>query len=386
MEAATPFPEVTEAIVAVAGETLWICMQCGTCTAVCPWNLVKPFSPRHMIRLAQFGLEGFEAEDLWNCVTCHTCVSRCPRGVNNIDVVRSMRALMVEMGSMPASVKTPLGSLTSRGNPWGGEREARTQWTEGLDIRPFKEGSAFLYFSCCTPAYDPRNQRIARATARLLNEAGVEFGILGVEESCCGEAARKLGNEDLFERLAAANVEAFRSHGVRRIVVSSPHCYNAFTKDYPQLGGIFQVLHITQLLESLLEDDRLRPRHEVNLRVTYHDPCYLGRHNGIYDPPRKVLNAIPGLELVEMPRNREDSLCCGGGGGGIWMEVPAEERFAVLRVEEAAGTGATVIAAACPYCISMFEDAIKTLGKTDQIRVKDVTELLLEAVMGPVEQ
>jgi Fe-S oxidoreductase len=293
---------------------------------------------------------------------------------------------MAEMGSLPASLKVPLGSLTSRGNPWGGEREDRARWAEGLDVQTFEEGVESLYFPCCTPAYDPRNQRVARATATLLKDAGEDFGILGVEENCCGDAVRKMGDEALFERLAKANIEVMQSRGVHQIVASSPHCYNAFTKDYPPYGGTFQIVHISQLLERLLEEGKLEPRHEVNLRVTYHDPCYLGRHNGIYDPPRRVLAAIPGLELVEMPRNQENSLCCGGGGGGIWMEVPAEERFSVLRVEEAASTGAQVIAAACPYCISMFEDAIKTTGKSDEIQVKEISELLLEAVIGPPEE
>jgi Fe-S oxidoreductase len=292
---------------------------------------------------------------------------------------------MVEMGSMPASLKVPLGSLASRGNPWGGEREDRARWAEGLDVPAYGKGTEFLYFPCCTPAYDPRNQKVAKATARLLGEAGVNFGILGAQENCCGDAVRKLGDEALFDRLAAANIRTFQDQGVRRIIASSPHCYNAFTKDYPSLGGEFQVFHVSQFFEGLLKEGRLKPRHEVNRRVTYHDPCYLGRHNGIYEGPRRVLSAIPGLELVEMPRNRENSLCCGGGGGGIWMEVPAEERFSVLRVEEAVATGAQVLAAACPYCISMFEDAIKTTGKSDEIQVMDISELLLEAVMGPQE-
>jgi Fe-S oxidoreductase len=385
MELSSPFPEVTAAIIAVAGDSLKVCMQCGTCTGACPWNLVTQFSPRHMIRLAQFGLEGLESRDLWNCVTCNACVLRCPRGVNNIDVIRSMRSLMAEMGLMPPSLKAPLGSLAGLGNPWGGAREARAQWASGLDVPAFSRDQEVLYFPCCTPAYEPRNQRAARATASLLQEAGVSFGILGEEENCCGDAVRKLGDEALFERLAGANIKVMHERGVGKILAGSPHCYNAFSKDYPELGGDFQVLHTTQFLNRLLDEGRLQPRRELRLRVTYHDSCYLGRHNNIYEEPRRILAAIPGLDLVEMPRNRENSLCCGGGGGGIWMEVPVRERFSILRVEEALNTGAQVLAAACPYCVVMFEDAVKAMGKTREIRVKEVSELLLDSVKGSPE-
>jgi Fe-S oxidoreductase len=380
MDAVTPFLEVTEAIKELGGEDLERCMQCGTCTGVCPWNLVRYFSPRGIIRLAQFGLEGFEGEDLWRCVTCNNCVINCPRGLAIIDILRSMRMMMNETGSIPPSLKGPLGSASSRGNPWSGDPGERTAWAGGLDVPRFQEGKDYLFFTCCTHAYDARNQKAARALVRVLQAAGVDFGVLTEGEQCCGDAIRKMGGEELFGALMGNNTGLFEENGVRRILTASPHCYNAFSRDYAESGTSYAVRHYTQVLEEALDQGRLSPVRESGKTVTYHDPCYLGRHNGIYEPPRRVLRAIPGLHLVEMERNRENSLCCGGGGGGLWNEVPPEERFAILRVQEALDTGAEVIAAACPYCIIMFEDAVKTLGKEDEIRVADIAELVLESL------
>jgi len=380
MVAVTPFLEVTDAIKELGGQDLEKCMQCGTCTGVCPWNLVKYFSPRGMIRLAQFGLEGFESEDLWNCVTCNTCVINCPRGLEIIDIIRSMRMMMNETGSIPGSLKVPLGSVASRGNPWSGESEDRTKWAEGLGVKEFEPGVEYLYFTCCTQAYDPRNQKVGQALVKVLQSAEVDFGLLGVKENCCGDAIRKMGGEEVFGKLAETNLGLFDEKGVERIITASPHCLNTFTKEYSELGGSYEVWHYTQFMHDLIKKGKLKPTRQVEKKVTYHDPCYLGRHNNVYEEPREVLKAIPGLELIEMERNREESLCCGGGGGGLWNEVPAEERFSVLRVEEAAETGAEIIAAACPYCISMFEDALKTIGKEEEMRVMDISELVLESL------
>ena len=380
MEAVTPFLEVADAIKELGGGDLDKCMQCGTCTGVCPWKLVKYFSPRGMIRLAQFGLEGFESEDLWNCVTCNTCVINCPRGIEIIDIIRSMRMMMNETGSIPASLKVPLGSAASRGNPWSGEPDDRTKWADDFKIKPFGPEVEYLYFTCCTQAYDARNQKVGQALVRVLQAAGVDFGLLGEKENCCGDAIRKMGGEELFGKLAETNLAGFEEKGVERIITASPHCFNTFLKEYPELGGNYKVWHHTQFLLKLIEEGRLTPSRKWEKRVTYHDPCYLGRHNNIYEPPREVLKAVPGIELVEMERNRENSLCCGGGGGGLWNEVPAEERFSVLRVKEAVQTGAEIIAAACPYCISIFEDALKTIGKEEDVKVMDISEVLLESL------
>jgi Fe-S oxidoreductase len=208
----------------------------------------------------------------------------------------------------------------------------------------------------------------------------VDFGILATKEVCCGESARKAGQESLFQNLAESNITAFNEAGVKRIVVTSPHCYNAFKNEYPELGGNFEVIHFSQYLVELIKEGRLKFTKELNKKVTYHDPCYLGRHNGIYDEPRQVLESIPGLELVEMSENRENSLCCGGGGGRIWMETKKGERFSDLRLEQALEVGASILALACPYCMVNFEDSVLSADKSDVIEVKDIAELVLEAL------
>jgi Fe-S oxidoreductase len=378
----TPFLEVTEAIKELGGRDLDACMQCATCTGVCPWNLVRYFSPRNIIRLGQFGLEGIEGEELWYCVTCNRCMDNCPRSLGITDIIRSMRAMMSETGSLPASLKVPLGSASGRGNPWSGDPETRTAWLEGLDVKGFEAGMDYLYFTCCTQAYDARNQKAGKALIRLLKAGGVDFGILGVKENCCGDAIRKLGGEDLFGKLAGNNMGLFEEKGVKRIITGSPHCLNAFKKDYAELGGSYEAVHYVLILLDLIRKGKIAPKKRIEKKVAYHDPCYLGRHNQIYEEPRETIRSVPGIELVEMRRNREESLCCGGGGGGIWNEIPAQERFALLRVREAAEAGADVIATACPYCTLMFEDALKTAGKDEEMKVMDIAEIIEESLSG----
>lgn len=379
MPAVNPMLEIADAVAEYGGATLHVCMQCGTCTGVCPWPLVASYSPRQLLRQVSLGLEESE-EAVWNCVTCNTCVVRCPRGVELIDVIKAVRTVMVESGAVPENLRGVLGSMSGDGNPWQGRREQRAEWAEGLDVPAFTPEHDYCLFACCTLAYDPRNQRIGRSVVQLLQRAGFSFGMLGTQESCCGDQARKVGADDVFQELANANVQLFRERGVRQMLVTSPHCLNAFRRDYRDLNGAVASEHYTQVLDRLLAGGRLKPAKAVDCTVTYHDPCYLGRHNGIYDPPRRVLQSIPGLELVEMPRSREESLCCGGGGGGAWAEHPPEQRFAVLRVREALDTGAQVIATACPYCTLMLEDAVKVLGVEDRIAVQDVAELLAHSV------
>ncbi len=379
MSAVNPMLEIADVVAEYGGETLHICMQCGTCTGVCPWNLVISYSPRQILRQVSLGLEGSE-EAVWNCVTCNTCVMRCPRGIELIDVLRAVRAVQLEAGTSPESLRVPLGSMRTDGNPWGEKREERSNWTADLDVPAFTPVHDYCLFTCCTLAYDPRNQEVGRTLIRLLQRAGLSFGTLGTQESCCGDQARKVGADEVFQVLARANIELFRERGVQRALVASPHCLNALTKDYRDLDGGVTSEHYTEVFDRLISDGRLKPAKRLEHTVTYHDPCYLGRHNGIYDAPRRVLQSIPGLKLVEMPRCREESLCCGGGGGGAWAEYPLEQRFAVLRVREALDTGARVIATACPYCTLMLEDAVKVLGVEERIAVRDVAELLARSV------
>jgi Fe-S oxidoreductase len=300
--------------------------------------------------------------------------------VGTIEASVSLRRIAWEAGVSPAPIHTVNVSLGGEGNPLREARDRRADWAKGLPVKPFTEGTEVLYFPCCYPSYDARTKKMAIATANILNKAGVDFGILGAKENCCGESIRKTGDEKLFRRLARENIKTFIDNGVKKILVSSPHCYHTFKNEYPEFKVNFDVMHISQYLFELIKQGRLKLTREYGKKITYHDPCYLGRHNGVYDEPREVLRKVPGLELIEMVDSRADSLCCGGGGGGIWMDVPKGERFSDLRLEQAIRTGAEVLVTACPYCITMFEDSRLTRENPDVIEVKDITEVIQEVV------
>ncbi len=380
MPTVTPMLEIAEMVAELGGGSLQVCMQCGTCTAVCPWNLVAENNPRMMLRQISLGLEGYESEDVWRCVTCNLCVARCPRGVEIIDVIRSTRGVMIDSGSVPATYKGPLASLHGEGNPWQGDRAERRVVAEELGLEELHDGHQYHYFTCCSQTYDPRNRRVARALASLLGVAGVSFGVRSDDQVCCGDQARKVGAEELFLELREINTRLLGSPEVSKVLTVSPHCLNVIKHDCAEehLGVVVE--HYTQVLDHALKEGRLPLRARVHKRVTYHDPCYLGRHNGVYDAPRNLLDAIDGLTRVEMRHSRESSLCCGGGGGGLWADVPIEKRFAVMRVREALSVDAEVIATACPHCISMLEDAVKVLDLEERITVSDVAELLAESM------
>jgi Fe-S oxidoreductase len=378
-----PFKVVIDGIKEAGGEADKFCYQCGKCDTVCPWNRVRKFYVRKIVNQAKFGVVSFEAEDIWLCTTCRNCVQRCPRGVEIIDVMRAVRRLMVPDGVVPASIpslRSVMTSFASVGNPWGQEPKDRANWGNDQGVPEFTEGMEVLYFPCCYPSYDPRLKKVAQATADLLKKAGVNFGILGSKEMCCGESIRKAGNEALFKRLARENIKTFIESGVKKIVVASPHCFHTFKNEYPEFKVNFEVLHITQYLGQLIKEGRLKITGEYKKKVTYHDPCYLGRHNGIYDEPREILQKIPGLELKEMADARESSLCCGMGGGRIWMETAKNERFSDIRLKQAQDTGAEILATACPYCITQFEDSRMSLADSSVIQIKDITEILQEVV------
>ena len=378
-----PFKVVIEGIKEEGGDADKLCYQCGKCDTVCPWNRVREFSVRRMINQAKFGVVPFESEDLWLCATCGNCVEQCPRGVEIIDVMRAMRRLLVPDGVVPASIpnlRSFMTSIASVGNPWGQEPEERANWAQDLGVKEFGEDIEVLYFPCCYLSFDPRLKQVAQATATILNKAGVDFGILGSKEICCGESVRKVGNEALFKRLARENIKTFVDSGVKKILVSSPHCYHAFKNEYAEFMVNFEVVHVSQYLFQLIDEGRLTLTKEYEKKVTYHDPCYLGRHNGIYDEPRAVLKSIAGLELREMADAREHSLCCGMGGGRIWMETLKSERFSDLRLQQALGVGVEVLATACPYCITQFEDSRLSLEDSEAIQIKDITEILQEVI------
>jgi len=369
---------------AAVGETFLSCLQCGTCTGACPWNLDASYNPRRILRELSLSCGSDQSVDraVWSCVTCNACGVVCPRGIKIVDVMQAVRALNVSTGKTPDYFKLPLDSLTQSGNPWGGERANRLQWAEGLDIPDFVPEHDYCLFACCTTAYDPDSRQAGRALARLLQKAAVSFGTLGSRESCCGDPAHKMGATDGFAGLVRQNSESLRKAGVHKLLTTSPHCLDAFKNHYPALKDAVASEHYTQLLERLVAKGRLQPVGQVDRIVTFHDPCYLGRHNGIFEAPRRILQSIPGLKLVEMPNNRQSSVCCGGGGGGAWSRDFLDQHLGVLRVQEALATGAEVIATACPYCIRMLNAAVDELGVEDQIVVRDLAELLLQSVSG----
>jgi len=382
MQAVAPYKEAADIIKEEGGEVLKLCYQCGVCSATCPWNLVRSFAVRRIMRQAQLGLVDFESEDMWQCVGCGACVQRRPRGVKILDIMPALRRVIVEVGvgKVPDSLRVAFKNISGVGNPLGEAPEKRADWARDLGVKTFTEGTEILYFPCCLQAYDPIIQRVARATVNILKRADVDFGILGVKETCCGESIRKAGNESLFQSLAQSNINVFVEAGVHKIVTTSPHCYHTFTEEYPEFGGNFEIIHFSQYLAELIKEGRLKFTKELHKRVTYHDPCCLGRYAGIYDEPRQVLESIPGLELVEMVDSRENSLCCGGCAGGLWMETKKGERLSDLRIEQAVDTGASVLAVACPYCMLNFEDSVLTSNEGDIIEIKDIAQLVEEAI------
>jgi Fe-S oxidoreductase len=375
-QAVTPYLEMSQAIMEAGGEALKKCYQCGTCSGTCPWTPMTHFNIRKLIRYGQLGLDGIE-EYMWGCSTCKFCVARCPRGVELIDVVTAIRNVYSGGGMLPQSLRAFIGSQSARGNPWSGDQGKRNDWARG-QYPVYTEGMEYLFWTCCTVCYDPRNTKLAKAAAEILRLSGVSWGIPSVEVNCCGESVKKVGDLELFERLRGKNLQYFKQNGASKIITVSPHCLATFRKDY---DADYAVLHLSELIAQGLKEGKLTPKKDLGgVKVTYHDPCYLGRHSGVYDAPREILKAIPGVEFVEMGRTREQSMCCGGGGGGLWMEKLKGERLSDLRIEEALGTGATVLATSCPYCITMFEDSSRTLNVDEQIKIKDVTELLLESL------
>ena len=383
METVADYKEIIDAIKLNGGDAFKLCYQCGLCDVVCPWNRVRTFSMRKLVREATFGLTDIESEEMWRCTTCGKCPQQCPRDVKQIESGVALRRIATEYGVFPAAVKpirTISGSLVGEGNPLSEERLKRANWTEDLSVKTYTEGMEVLYFPGCYLCYDPRLKKVARATADILSRAGVDFGILGSKENCCGESIRKTGDENVFKLLAKENIKTFIDNGVKKILVSSPHCYHTFKNEYPEFMVNFEVVHISQYVLELIYEGRLELTKEYGKKITYHDPCYLGRHNGIYDEPREALKKIPGLELSEMPESREDSLCCGGGGGRIWMETPKGERFSDLRLEQAMKIGAEVLVTSCPYCIANFEDSRLTMDVTENIEIKDITEIVYEVI------
>ena len=330
---------------------------------------------------------------LWSCTTCGACVEQCPVDIEHVDHIVDMRRYQVLMEStFPTELSGLFKNLENKGNPWGMNASDRLNWTADLDF-PVKvigtdvESAAdvdYLFWVGCAGAYEDRAKKTTQAVAELLNIAGVDFAVLGDGETCTGDSARRSGNEFLFQMLGMQNVETLNEVSAKKIVVTCAHCFNTLANEYPQLGGMYEVVHHSQLLDSLVAEGRLTPVKPIDESVTYHDPCYLGRHNKIYSPPRSLINAVPGIDVREMPRNRDRGFCCGAGGARMWMEETLGTRVNTNRTEEAIATGAQTIAIACPFCRVMISDGVASvqseLEQDEQVRVVDVSQLLLESV------
>lgn len=368
-------------------ESLGYCYQCGKCTAVCPVDTVGDYSPRKIFRRTQLGVSLVDSPDLWLCTTCRNCLRVCPKEVNMIQIMPAVRERAVLDGKAPDELLTAFENTARYGNPIGESPRKRAEWTKTAGVMvpvmaQKKSPVDVLWFVECYPAYHPRGKQASVALARLLNALNVDFGILGNEEKCAGDSQRMAGERGLFEMLAEHNIKMLSKYTFNHIVVTDPHAYNAFLHEYPKLGGDWPVQHYTQYLAerlSALSFVRSIPR-----RITFHDPCYLGRHNGEYDAPRRLLTALPGVELVEMGHCRETSYCCGGGGGGMWLDSftrdYTSERLSEKRVREAIEYGADILAVTCPYEVPRFEDAVKSTGNAGKLAVMDIAELLAYSV------
>jgi Fe-S oxidoreductase len=406
---------------------LYACTWCGRCHVVCPAQLSgKELSPRELIlgmkeHLLEVGPEllkkrtvmpdsGIEKGDaagpkpateptkpgkaligdviteeaIWSCTTCRACQEVCPVNNEHIDKIIDMRRYL-QMVATTEVARDPLKNLRVRGNPWRGTMYARTDWAEGLDIQIVGDDNNIdvLYWVGCTEALGDRSLKVAQAVAKLMKQAGINFGILGEEEMCCGDPARRWGAEHIFQMLAMNNIQLLQSYNVKKIVTACPHCFNTFKNEYPQLGGKFEVIHHTQLIADLIKENKLKIHPLNNANVTYQEPCYLGRYNYIFQAPRQVLASIPGTTLVEMEKNQKNGFCCGGGGGRMWLEEKTGQRISEMRLEQAIATQAQIVATACPFCLQMFEDAVKTKEVEESIKVRDIAELLAESVAEP---
>lgn len=374
--------DLWEELIALTGGTASACFQCGVCTAICPWGLVKEktVSVRTLMHEAQLGLSNAN-DDLWLCTSCAQCEAYCPRGVSIVEVIRGLRYLAWQRRNTPRGLPSVLWSVYWNNNPWSQPPSQRTLWAKNLDLPTYDAARhEILLYVGCTASYDQRVQRVARSVIRLLNAAGVRFGVLGDDEPCCGEAALNVGHKPYFQEIAQQTARVFREKGVTRLVTISPHCYDVFKSHYSKFNEFLTPIHYTQYLSTLVEDSRLRLTRPVELKVTYHDPCYLSRHNGEVQAPRRVLRAIPGVELVEMKHTGPDTLCCGGGGGRMWLETAAGERFSDIRVKEALATDASVLVTACPFCIVCLEDSVKS-QRIQALTVMDVAELAAQALV-----
>jgi len=392
------------------------CTRCGRCQDACPaYATGKPLSPKKVIQdLKRHWLEVGPAlvaakasggdggnpgnpgdngvsmlgdvileDEIWSCTTCRACQEVCPVFIEHIDKIIDMRRnLVLEQAEIPETAEGALRCIEDRGHSCRGTTATRSDWCLPIDVTHLAEDRDvdLVYFVGCAAALEDRNMKVAVAVAEVLKSAGLKVGVLCDEETCCGEPARRLGNEYLYQMQALKNIEIFNGYGVKKIVVTCPHCYNTIKNEYPQFGGNFEVIHHSQLIVDLIRQGKLKPGNALGKTVTYHDACYLGRHNEVYNEPRQVVKAIPGSRLVEMKRSRSKSFCCGGGGGRFWMEETIGTRISEARTEHVMETKADIVATACPYCLQMFEDAIKAKEASEYLKAMDLAELVAAAI------
>jgi len=390
------------------------CTVCGRCTSVCPAHATgKPLDPREIVLKvgevmsatgspvvsppvgvdaditvgADSVFERISVDEIWACTSCKACDEICPVNIEILDKILDMRRYLTLMESeFPAELGNTYRSMENSGNAYGLNQGDRGDWAEHLEgVEIVEAGSPlqheYLYFVGCAGSFDDRNKKTSRALAKLLQRAGIDFAILGPSELCNGDQARRSGNEYIFQMLATQNVETFNSMGVQKIITQCPHCFNVIKNEYPQLGGNYEVMHHSQLLDELVRDGRLSlAGASLDERVTYHDSCYLGRHNDVYLAPRRVVGSLAGIDLVEMPRNGTRGMCCGAGGARMWMEESIGKKVNTERSQEAIATGASRIAVACPFCYVMFDDGVKGEGKDEEVRVQDIAEILWDAI------
>jgi succinate dehydrogenase/fumarate reductase iron-sulfur protein len=373
---------------------LTLCIKCSICYSACPAAIDEKFlGPATLTANYRFITDSRDegladrlkpmADNIWLCTQCNSCTLFCPKLVGCANSIVDDHSLLVETGDIPRTVKDVLESVYKYHNPMGTHQSKRMAWAEGLNVKTFPTimQADVLFFVCCSTAYDPRNQEIAKAMTLLFNNMGVNYATLGTEEWCCGDHMLRMGEKGLFEELAQHNIEMFKKFKAEKIVTLSPHCYNTFKNDKPYADEKLNVQHYTQFLAEAIRQGKIKPAKTVKRRVAYHDPCFLGKRNEIYDAPRQVLQSIRGLELVEMRRTRQSSFCCGGGAGRVWTEeAEPEKRPCVDRVKEALNLNVDTIAVACPFCVTTLEDAVKVLDVENKIAVRDILELLKEAV------
>jgi Fe-S oxidoreductase len=388
---------------------LYACTECGRCQENCPaYHSGKELNPALVIHdlkeylneagpgvlsgaAAQNGEDGklligevISEAAVWACTTCGGCVEHCPVFIEHIDTLQDMRRyLTMDQANVSAEVAKTLENMENIGNPWGLPQQNRTRWCEDLDVPVMseKKEAEYLYWVGCAAALDTNNQKVARALVKVLKAADVDFAILGTEESCTGDSARRLGQEYLFQMMAESNIETLNKYKFRKIITACPHCFNTLGNEYRDFeNGRFEVIHHSEFISELLETGKIKPREKATGRITYHDACYLGRHNSIYDSPRAVVSAASNNEITEMPRCRDKGLCCGAGGGMMWMDEETDKRVNMLRFADVEETGAEMAVTACPFCNIMLDDACKMKGKEDEVKIKDLAELIAETL------